>query len=232
MSARPFSAAAHGLKLERQVADGRHARILTDQMRESERLQTALEDYKGWRLSQGADLDDSLYPHWNQLSDAFLALLYSSAPSDWGALELEAIQNALTASRNFIELIPEELILDVFTQSYPERSFRMSLLAESRNLRNAGKVEKVLLHFFLNDESEAINDHAFKMLASRRWCHVEEFAEKLWKTGDTARKMAVLSALENYGSEQLEHFLELASDEAELLGYVRSIRTLRDSHRW
>ncbi|HNN63725.1 MAG TPA: hypothetical protein PKH78_11815 [Candidatus Obscuribacter sp.] len=205
---------------------------MTDQMRESERLQTALEDYKGWRLSQGADLDDSLYPHWSQLSEAFLALLYSSAPSDWGAPELEAVQNALTASRNFIESIPEELIFDVFTKPYCDLSFRMSLLIESRNIENAGTVEKVLLHFFHDDESEAINDHAFEMLASRGWSCVEEFAEKLWRTGDISRKMTVLMALSHYDSSNLDRYLELASNDPDLSVIVRAIHALRDSHRW
>ncbi|HMY03287.1 MAG TPA: hypothetical protein PKA48_08030, partial [Candidatus Obscuribacter sp.] len=203
-----------------------------DQMNALNRFQITLESYKSWRLNQGAESDGSPYQDWSQLNDAFLELLNSSSPSDWRAAELDAIQSAVTASRTFIGLIPEELVFDVFTQRYSNVSFRMSLLIESRIIKNAETVQRVLLHFFHNDESEAIKDHAFEMLASRGWSGVEEFAEKLWKTGDISRKMTVLMALSHYDSSNLDRYLELASNDPDLSVIVRAIHALRDSHRW
>lgn len=181
--------------------------------------------YEQWRQRSPAKVPTD-YPEFTQLLDAFVNVIKAQS-AEWTAEELSAINKALMIVPSFLDHIPDDRVFEVFTQNYPERSFRMWLLVEASRLKQPKLAEKLALHFFESDDSDAVRDRALEILGRMHWSLTEDYAELLWETGDIPRKIAILNALKAYGSKNLERYLEQAATEPALSRVVSAIRAVQ-----
>lgn len=181
--------------------------------------------YEQWRQRSPAKVPTN-YPEFTQLLDAFVNVIKAQS-AEWTAEELSAINKALMIVPSFLDHIPDDRVFEVFTQNYPERSFRMWLLVEASRLKQPKLAEKLALHFFESDDSDAVRDRALEILGRMHWSLTEDYAELLWETGDIPRKIAILNALKAYGSKNLERYLEQAATEPALSRVVSAIRAVQ-----
>lgn len=182
--------------------------------------------YEQWRQRSPANVPTD-YPEFTQLLDAFVNVIKAQS-AEWTAEELSAINKALMIVPSFLDHIPDDRVFEVFTQNYPERSFRMWLLVEASRLKQPKLAEKLALHFFESDDSDAVRDRALEILGRMHWSLTEDYAELLWETGDIPRKIAILNALKAYGSKNLERYLEQAATEPALSRVVSAIRAVQE----
>jgi hypothetical protein len=182
------------------------------------KLKQQLDAYAGWLAvteSGEHDSDVQRYPALWRLRFSFAEFLCSKSPHEWDTNEDNLAARAVRIDWHYQAMMNElsnSEICRLATLPYPSQSIRMYMLLAVNRIDDAEMRRDTSLHFFEQDESEAIRDYALEVLSRSGWDRSEEIALTYWQNGFTMRRLVALRVLKIIRSSKLNDILKQATE--------------------
>ena len=205
----------------------------------SEKLAELLKDIDAWavgRRSRPTHASHEIrvieYERWQELSSTFALFLESKIPNQWTEHEKDSVRHAIEidwAHQRLLDALQENQLEHLLVMPYPDQVIRMYMLTRGSRIENRSLRMRIALHFFEDDQSEAVKARAFEILARNKWDRTNHFATGWWESGDSLKRITSLNALQAADSELLSEYLALAvqSDDKELQLIAKSMLMLK-----
>jgi HEAT repeat protein len=173
------------------------------------------------------------YRSWQQLGDAFTRFLEACPFPTWSS---EAVQTVLyviardNESQHHVRQVAQEparlLFLAEESLSCDEPDAKWQLAVELGNLAEHRTEAEPLLFRFSQDEDEYVRRQALMALGRLRSPLVERLVGPAWDSGDEYQRMAVLCALLDTASPELNEYLARADADGReyVAGYAARVR--------
>jgi|ETNmetMinimDraft_32_1059908.scaffolds.fasta_scaffold43049_2 HEAT repeat protein len=191
---------------------------------------TLLSTFGEWELE---------YPEWDSFISAASHFLDRTSSKDWDDQDWQAVIYAVARDnecKNLISIIAEDLELLVAfswrTTQSEEQQAKWQAAAYLGDKASLVCAEPVLLQF-MKDADEYVVRRSLLSLSRLGSEHTEKLAISAWDTKHLYQRIAALHALHNIGSNQLEYYLDLASEDGRqhLLSNATKLRERTSSLR-
>lgn len=183
---------------------------------------------------------ETFYPNWEELYNAFFAVVSATAYQDWNETTASALLYAIARDNEGQHLAeylgddPDKLLyLAERAVSAGERDTKWQLAEQLGTLEPQRQpAAEALLLCFVRDEDEYVRRRALLALARIGASHVEELARLAWEDGHEYQRIAALCALDMVESPLLaEYAARPEANSGEILAtyaaFIREMGTLR-----
>jgi len=162
------------------------------------------------------------YEQWNDIYNAFENFLRETDPNQWSDNEKERLVYIIARDNEIgrlTDILPEPalIVLAKHAIGHGNRDDKWQLATHLHKLSDR-QLAETLLDAFVNDEDEYVSRRALMELAKVQSDKVEHYAELFWNRSkygdmDEYQKMAVLYALKEINSKQLNKYIRLAKQD-------------------